>query len=458
MHIRQYDKNFSRRHFIAQLSRGVLATGVLAPLWSSIADSGDIQGVYPDELLSIEMYTSGKLSAGDRIDAGNVELVKDLLDPIMYTQIVQMGRVLTIRPTTTDIMELGPWEYVEATLRSQGQAVFAKDGNVVTREGNPWIGGNPFPDPKSALEVFAGATLSWGRHDVSLNPVKEYDLDEQGDVAYQYQSVWVEMSPVGRLVLDPKPYWPGHEDKLRYQCVFFVSPNDIKGTSYLSIWHYDQNRYPDLYGYLPAFKRVRRFPTNQRFEPLIPGSTLYLSDAWTAGDPFLTWGNYRMIHRGPALGAVSNSWNADDPNWEQPVHGGPKGNTFWDTEVELIPEAIVVEAEPVGYPRAPISKKRVWFDARTLLPMNMVSFDRRGEIYRSFDGAFSVYQKGEKQVMDGEHPYWSWTRLHAHDIQTNRITRLAQVAQIDGGYRMQVNDPSVYDKYLTRAALRRLGT
>ena len=78
----------------------------------------------------------------------------------------------------------------------------------------------------------------------------------------------------------------------------------------------------------------------------------------------------------------------------------PTGNTAFtagrrarlsgDTEVELVPEAIVVEAEPTGYPRAPISKKRVWFDARTLLPLSMVSYDRRGEIYRSFDGAFSL--------------------------------------------------------------------
>jgi hypothetical protein len=458
MHIRRYDRHYSRRHFLSQLSRGVLATGVLAPLWPTIANSGSIERAYPDELLSIEAYTGGKLSTGDRIDAGNVELVKDLFDPIQYTQIAQMGRVLTIRPTTTNIMELSPWEYIEATLRNQGQAQFAEDGNVVTREGKPWIGGNPFPDPKSAVEVFAGITLSWGRHDVSLAAVKEYDLDEKGAVAYKYQSAWVELSPVGRLVVEPKPYWPGHEDKLRYQSVFFMSPNDIKGTSYLSIWHYDQNRYPDLYGYLPAFKRVRRFPTNQRFEPLIPGSTLYLSDAWAAGDPFLTWGNYRTIHRGPALAAVSNSWNAEHPNWEHTVHGGQQGQTFWDTEVELVPEAIVVEAEPTGYPRAPISKKRVWFDARTLLPLSMVSFDRRGEIFRSFDGAYSLYEKGDKRVMDGEHPYWSWTRVHAHDIQTNRITRLAQVSEIDGGYRMQVNNPEVYDQYLTRAALRRLGT
>jgi len=458
MHIRRYDRQYSRRHFLSQMARGVLATGVLAPLWPSIAQTGSIEQAYPEELLSIESFTGGKLSVGDHIDAGNVELVKDLLDPIQYTQISQMGRVLKLRETTTNIMELSPWEYIEATLRNQGEARFAEDGNVVTSEGKPWIGGNPFPDPQSAIEVFAGITMSWGRHDVSLAAVKEYDLDDKGKIAYKYQSCWVEMSPVGRLVLDPKPYLPGHEDKLRYQSVFFVSPNDIKGTSYLNIWHYDQNRYPDLYGYLPAFKRVRRFPTNQRFEPLIPGSTMYLSDAWAAGDPFLTWGNYRTVHRGPALAAVSRSWHGQDPNWEHTVHGGQQGQTFWDTEVELVPEAIVVEAEPIAYPRAPISKKRVWFDARTLLPLSMVSFDRRGEIFRSFDGAYSLYEDGDKRVMDGDHPYWSWTRVHAHDIQTNRITRLAQVAEIEGGYQTKVNDPGVYDRYLTRAALRRLGT
>ena len=458
MHIRQFDSQYSRRHFLRQMGSGMLATGVLAPLWPTIAASGSIEGAYPDELLSLEAFTGGKISAGDIIDSGNVELVKDLLDPIQFTQVSQMGRVLKVRPTTTDIMKLSPWEYIEATLRNQGQAVFADDGNVVTREGKPWIGGNPFPDPKSAIEVFAGITLSWGRHDVSLNAVKEYDLDPEGKVAYNYQSCWIEMSPVGRLVLEPKPYWPGHEDKLRYQSVLFLTPSDIRGTSYLNIWHYDQNRYPDLYGYLPSFKRVRRFPTNQRFEPLIPGSTLYLSDAWAAGDPFLTWGNYRTIHRGPALAAVAGSWKASDPNWEHGVHGGGNGETFWDTEVELVPEAIVVEAEPTGYPRAPVSKKRVWFDARTLLPLSMVSFDRRGEIYRSFDGAFSMYEDGDNSVMDGKHPYWSWTRVHAHDVQTNRMTRLEQVKEVAGGYKTQVNVEGIYDRYLTQAALRRLGS
>ena len=239
---------------------------------------------------------------------------------------------------------------------------------------------------------------------------------------------------------------------------FFLTPSDTRGTSYLNIWHYDQNRYPELYGYLPAFKRVRRFPTNQRFEPMIPGSTIYMSDAWAAGDPFLTWGNFRLVKRGPMLAAINSGWQSDSDNWEGLVHGGQQGETFWNTSVELIPEVLVVEAEPTGYPRAPVGKKRVAFDARTMLPVSMVSYDRQGNIYRSFDGAFSLYDDGDKRVMDGEHPYWSWTRVHAHDVQTNRVTRLEQVKEVVGGYRSSANIPDAYDRFLTKGALRRLGS
>ena len=87
----------------------------------------------------------------------------------------------------------------------------------------------------------------------------------------------------------------------------------------------------------------------------------------------------------------------------------------------------------------------------------MVSYDRQGKIYRSFDGAFSLYDDGQRRVMDGGHPYWSWTRVHAHDVQTNRVTRLEQVKQVGGGYRSEANNPDAYDRFLTKGALRRMG-
>ena len=153
---------------------------------------------------------------------------------------------------------------------------------------------------------------------------------------------------------------------------------------------------------------MRRFPTNQRFEP-DAGNTLYLSDAWAAGDPFLLWGNFKIVYRGPYLAAVADSWTGESESWDHTTHGGSQGVMFWDTKVQLVPEAIVVEAEPTGFSRAPVGKKRVWFDARTQSPIAMVTYDRKGQVFKSFDGAYSLYEAG-KSPFGMVNPCWSWTR------------------------------------------------
>ena len=59
--------------------------------------------------------------------------------------------------------------------------------------------------------------------------------------------------------------------------------------------------------------------------------------------------------------------------------------------------------------------------------------------------------------MDGKHPYWSWAHVHASDIQTNSVTRLEQVKQLETVYQSGANDPKMFERYLTQAALNRLG-
>lgn len=454
--IPRYGRQFARREFL-KLGAGFAGAGVLSPLWAAMEEHGEFNKAYPEELLSIEAYTKGKLKAGDYIDVNNVELVKELLEPVKYYQVKNMGRRLKLRETTQDVMKLSPYEYMEASFKHRGLARFDEKGNVVTGEGKPWIGGLPFPDAKTGVEFFAGLTMSWGRHDASFYPIREYDLNLEGKVTYGYELGWAEYAPVGRVSF-PDVYWEGHEDMLRYQSVFFTQPNSVRGTSFLNNWHYDQHKFPELFGYIPDFKRIRRYPTDQRFEPLVPGSSLYLSDAWGAGDPLHTWGKYRITWRGPLLGAVSGAWESTDDNWQHGVHGGPQGQTFWDTELELVPEAIAVDAEPVGFPRAPVGRKRVWFDARTQLPLGMVTYDRRGELFRSFDGAYGLYEKPDGQrVMDGKHTYWSWGHAQAFDVQSGKMTRIEQLASIGNGHRMKVNDEDIYSRYLTNTALRRLG-
>lgn len=457
MYIRKYDHNYSRRLFLERLSKGVMAAGVLTPLWPLIGRAADITAAYPEELLSIDAYTKGKVNVGDYVTADNVEHVKDLLDPIAYNQVSQMGRRILMVETTTDVTKLFPHEYLEATLRNNGKAVLDEVGNVYTADGNPWIGGNPFPEPENGLEAFANLTLSWGRHDASLYAVRDWDIGPNGGQQYQYDFCWAEQNTVA-LTNSDNPYWEGHEDKLRYQSVWFTHPIDSKGTSFLNTWYYDQRKFPDLYGYLPAFKRVRRFPTNQRFEPLVPGITVFLSDAWAAGDPMLTWGNYKIVGRQPMLGAVSQNWAGDDPNWERKVHGGPKNQTFFEQAMELVPETIIVEAEPTGYPRAPVSKKRVWIDTRNMMYVAYLTYDRRGELWKSFEPSYSQYKKGDQVFMDGNHPAWSWTHIHSHDIQTNRMSRFVQAKKVRGGFYSGYNQSDLYNQYMTIQAIRRLGS
>ncbi len=459
MHIKKFDSNYSRRFFMKQLSSGVLATGVLAPLWPTIAMGRTLENVYPDEISSFEGLTKGKINNGDVINASNVEHLKDFMDPVAYMQVKDMGREIDTHATTTDPSYLFPPDYLDASVKNSGRAKFNSDGNVVTDDGSAWIGGNPFPNPKNGTEAFANITMSWGRYDNTFYAIKEDDLNPDGSVAYTYDFAWVEMQATGRLG-DDGPYFKNREDMVRYQTVFFSAPQDVKGTAFLSSWPYDQRQFPELQGYLPAFKRVRRFPTNQRFEPLLPGPTWYLSDAWGAGDPWLTWGNFKIIYRGPMVGpAGAGNFNTNDDNWERERTGGPQGTSFIRSSYEVIPDVIVLETEPVKYPRAPISKRRVYIDARSMVTYTSVNYDRQGKIYKNFEhgNGVSIGKDGTANNFYRNKPLWSWNFVIVHDVQTGRISLPELVKSIPGGYDTHYDDPNDYDRYLTKSAIRRLG-
>tara|TARA_R110000850_G_scaffold70053_5_gene155332 strand:+ start:5480 stop:6877 length:1398 start_codon:yes stop_codon:yes gene_type:complete len=463
MRIRKYDFDYSRREFAKKVAMGA-GGGILAPLWPTIANSGDVSKAYPDELTSIELQTKGKIKPGDTLDANNVDHAKHLLDPIFFKQIKEMGRRAKIRAPTKDLTELFPHEYLQATLKNAGRGGFDADGNVIDKEtGGPWIGGNAFPDVKTGQEGIANLTLSWGRHDLSQYGVRSYSLNPDGSPAYTYDLYWTELNTTART--GEKKVFRNDSDMLRHQSVFFTAPQEQAGASFLVPWHYDQRKFPDIYGYLPQFRRIRQFPANQRFEPIVPGLSFFLSDAWAAGDPMLTWGNTKIVGRGPHLVALGGNFRGEEhPNWENgSAHGGPKGKTFMEFTMELAPECIQIESEPTGYPRAPVGKKKIWVDARNAMVVAYITFDRRGELWKQVDPCFGPQKQGNFVNKDkyGK-PHWSWTQVHFHDIQSGRMDQFNHVKEITGGYKSQYEAPggdeeAIYNKYLTQAAIARLG-
>ncbi len=459
MRLLNYTEGWTRRHFLEQTAKGIMAAGVIAPLWEVIGNTGSCEAAYPPELLSIEAYTKGKLKIGQELNADNVDVVKDIIDPGAYWSIKNDKRVITLGPTVTRLDWLTPKEFVEATLRNRGKHKIFPDGNVYTLDHKPWIGGNPFPEPKTPQECVMSNTLSWGKHDSFMGAVKDWDTNADGDVEYTYEDFYVEYQTVGRLVNDPKPYLPGHESELRYYPSFISSPEDMRGTSFLQIWEYDQRKFPQFYGYTPLLKRTRTFPVDQRFEPQLPGETWFTSEAWMAGDPLLTWGDLKIVGKGPLLTSISGNSRLDRPNWELEWCGGKTGKKYFKSTFSLVPECYIVEMSPTHYPRSPYSKKRIWYDARTLNPLTMITYDRQGKMWQQWEGGFDYYQKKPGyQWVDGlPDEFWEWVYVHALDLQSGRMTHFQVVREVFGGYKTGVNQNRFFDEYCSMDSLRRLG-
>ena len=460
MHIRKYDFDYARRHFLQRTAVGAGSSGVLCSLWPELVRAGLDTKAYPEELLDIEIFTNGRVKVGDEINADNVILVQDLIDPIVYQEVLQDRRTFVIQPNESNVEAMFPPYFLDATVRNQGQATFNGDGNVVGADGNPWIGGLPFPDAQDGDQAIANITLSWGRHDKAMYATPSFVIDADGELRYEYDWIWAEQQCTGLVGPDaPGPYLPGHEDLARIQCIWFTWTPEVRGHAFLSHWQYDQREIPVLHGYLPNFKRVRRFPANQRFEPYMPGMNLYLSDAWASGDPMLTWGNFKIIHRGPMLGSSHSQWTPQNPNWQPDVHGGNQGVSYYSVGKSLIPEVIVFEGEPVGYPRAPVSKRRIFLDARNMTPIMTVTYDRDGLAWKGLEGGGGLRKTATHETLtrDGR-PEWTWCWAISHDLRSNSVTRFYHGEQCRGGWNSALDpDEDIVNNYMTKQALLRLG-
>ena len=460
MHIRRYDFDYARRHFLEKTAAGLGGAGVLGALWPALCEAGTASPAYPEELLDIEVFTKGQVKVGDVIDSENVYLIQDLLDPITYQEVQQDRRTFFIQPSVQETETMYPPYFLDATIRNQGMASFDNDGNVWTKDGKPWIGGLPFPEVNNGDEAIANITLSWGRHDKTMYAIPAVTVNPEGVQQFEYDWVWAEQQCTGLVHPDADgPYLSGHEDKTRMQSIWFTHTNDVRGHSFLSHWHYDQREIPELWGYLPNLKRVRRFPANQRFEPYMPGMNLYLSDAWASGDPMLTWGNFKIIHRGPFLGSTHFQWLPENDNWAPPLVGGNEGQSYYNVGKSLIPEVIVFEGEPVGYPNAPVSKRRIYLDARSMGAVQSITYDRKGEMWKGLEGGGGQRKAdGHEMLTSDGRPEWSWCWAISHDVQKNNVTRFHHAKQCRGEWE-SVLDPDIdlVNDFMTQTALRRLG-
>ena len=369
---------WSRRDFLKKTGAWAGA-GLLQPVLSLVDAGKSIAAAYPEEVLSIEKFTNGKVKPGMVISKDNAELVKDISPEGLYLELTRGAQIKIAEATTAPDGIIAPY-WVQATLRNKGRAMLDSKGQLWTKEGDPWIGGDPFPEPKSGIEAMWNHVFNHVRYDDTREIASEKDIDASGAVVREGAAFVVVIYTVGRLVHEPKPVIPAYRREHYRVALTFLKPFDVYGLASLSTVYYDSTRLPDTDLYIPALRRTRRVPSTQRFEPVSPYSALFVSDLGLHNDPLLTW-SWKLVGRKPMLApSPSNKGYFAPPGKGDPFTFQDSNDKFPRSTWELRPEILLVDGVPLI--DSPYGKKRMYIDAIYNRAQTADIWDRAGRLWR----------------------------------------------------------------------------
>ncbi|MBI2964306.1 MAG: DUF1329 domain-containing protein [Deltaproteobacteria bacterium] len=378
--------------------------GALAGLWA-LRSAAPGWGIRP--ATALEELGGGRIGVGATISRDNLSVVKDLLPAGTYEQIARYGLELTVAPTTTDASLLVPARWLAVSERNRGLAMLDEQGQLRVRDGGPWIGGFPFPEPKTGLEAAWNiASASWIEYADDFSYAGGEHLIRKGESYRSLEWVFAGISTVGRTRLEPTPSWPGHEDELYRLLIRYVAPFDYRGLAVLTVRPYDQTLLERAYAYAPTTRRVREVPTYQRWESA-SGNDIFRSDHNGNNDPLSRW-SWRLVERRPMiLPGVSEGYQIDP--WPTIAGRFPRGR--W----ELRPEVQVLEAVPKD-PQCPYAKKILYVDSVMRKALVFDFYDRSGRVWKTGTHHHARVRQGGETVISFNHPN------HTMDLLADHVT------------------------------------
>jgi hypothetical protein len=392
-------KKVTRRGFLKGIGYAFGTIG-FASLGDVIFGGKDWSLAYPDEVLSIEQFTQGKIKPGDWITQDNVDLLKDALPTGCYELTKAGGQQLRVRETSGKDELMDPYNY-DATEKSLGNAVLDSNGNLYTKQGKKWDGGIPFYRPTSGLEAMWDHVIRSKRADDNYNPMDAYLNGQHGIISRWTRGPFTIIETVPRIApnTDHHPYYPGYEDELYRIASVVVAPYDQKGNGAITIQPYDQRPLPQLLVWNQLARRVLDAPPNQRFQLSTIGGVQYTSDLTLHNDPLSTW-EWSIVETKPMLLPVNIGIDGYKLSWDDLMGGNKPGerptvntafpglknltvsksgiyNGLW----ELRPEVTVIKGVAKD-PSCPYSYKLLYQDATTRMLYTSAAFDRQGELWK----------------------------------------------------------------------------
>ena len=236
----------------------------------------------------IEDLTSGKVKAGDLVDANNVDLIKDYISPGVY-ETIKHGLVLRMG-TQQPPDQIVPKYFREVTEKNRDKAIIDANGTVYyEKEGNLWPGGVPFTRPKNGIEAMANTKYGWVYDGAVMYPNTMTYTNAEGKVyksslmeqRYLFYNTRTKNPPLGSI--------PGYEDILYKRISVFHAPLELRGLGQYTVRHYDDVKKSDEgFAYFPAYKRTIRVSATT-WQDNIGGSDMTYGDGGGLQEPYSYW-------------------------------------------------------------------------------------------------------------------------------------------------------------------------
>ncbi len=356
--------------------------------------------------------------AGTTITAVNKDAAKGLIPDELIPFVVENFSDLNM--TVKDAGKYTPnAAYVKATVDYACQAKLDSDGRLMN-----YTAGQPFPysdwakeatghkcdltpdDPQFSLKLAWNVNYRWqGGSGLNLphwgfsnmrNNGKEVWRIAQGEYRRTYFSHRADLLPATtELEKGTNVEWAEFFD--------VKTPFDLRGTMFLLYRYIEQGKEDDTWAYIPALRRVRRIAATQKSDSLL-GTEFTLEDFYIFAG--YVW-DHQWEYKGESVKAgVMNSPRTcfpsvipgeskasrnmsrlgNDEEWFTckfgPYNSMPfAGETFEKRKVFQLDDVPRQKGHPY-------SRKKIWYDNETMMPLYSIMYDRAGKPYRMIASVF----------------------------------------------------------------------
>jgi hypothetical protein len=334
-------------------------------------------------------YGADLIEPGTIIDSGNYKNFPQLKELLPEHQYLRLKR----GATRSDLPPIKVVPTRKLRLSKSEQEWAEKNRNVVKLDPKTkmlvnWKAGRPFPEPKNIYEVtWNYLKRHWYGDAFHFPNVTFVIVDKLNRIKTMDLSLWHRPFK-GRTTVPPVPEYPDNPDNILWkQTTLFVKPYDVAGFAALRHRYDSLEKDDDMWAYMPAIRRLRRFTGADYQDPLFGSDNTYDDFAhWLQKIDFknvlptkveegkiLVW-SYHTQEAWDGHQVKIDKRQGFYPSWEiRPVY------------------KVTVEIKDPSYM---YSKRVTWIDKETYLSNYAEFYDQKGNLFRSWHSGYWWTEEG----------------------------------------------------------------